>query len=91
MAFAILERASGLELSSKTTVPRYSKLVTVPIFCPFTLTSLWMPLALFVISCGLFGTDLHHVPWAALVETFLGLLALAFPQLEHLRHWQTAD
>ena len=44
--FAILERASGLEPSSKTTAPRYSKLVTAPSFCPFTLISLWMPLAL---------------------------------------------
>ena len=30
--------------------PRYLKLVTVPSFCPFTFISLWMPLALFVIS-----------------------------------------
>ena len=50
MACTILERTSGLELSSKTTAPRYFKLVTVPNFCPFTFISLWMPLALFVIS-----------------------------------------
>ena len=50
MACAILEKTSGLEPSSETTAPRYSKLVTVPNFCPFTLISLWMPLALFVIS-----------------------------------------
>ena len=29
VAFAILERMSGLELSSETTAPRYLKLVTV--------------------------------------------------------------
>ena len=50
VACAILERTSGLEPSSETTAPRYLKLVTVPNFCPFTIISLWMPLALFVIS-----------------------------------------
>ena len=50
VACAILERTSGLEPSSETTAPRYLKLVTVPCFCPFTFISLWMPLALFVIS-----------------------------------------
>ena len=50
VACAILERTSGLEPSSETTAPRYLKLVTVPSFCPFTLNSFWMPLALFVIS-----------------------------------------
>ena len=50
VACAILERTSGLEPSSETTAPRYLKLVTVPNYCPFTFISLWMPLALFVIS-----------------------------------------
>ena len=50
MACAILVRTSGLEPSSKTTAPRYLKLVTVPNFCPLIFISLWMPLALFVIS-----------------------------------------
>ena len=50
VACAIIERNSGLEPSSETTAPRYLKLVTVPNFCPFTFISLWMPLALFVIS-----------------------------------------
>ena len=50
VACAILERISGLEPSSETTAPRYLKLVTVPNTCPFTFISLWMPLALFVIS-----------------------------------------
>ena len=43
VACAILERISGLEPSSETTVPRYLNLVTVPNFCPFTFISLWMP------------------------------------------------
>ena len=47
VACAILERTSGLEPSFETTAPRYLTLVTVPNFCPFTLISLWMPLALF--------------------------------------------
>ena len=50
VACAIIERTSGLEPSSETTAPRYLKLVTVPNFCLFTFISLWMPLALFVIS-----------------------------------------
>ena len=50
VACTIVERTSGLELSSETTAPRYLKLVTVPDTCPFTFTSLWMPLVLFVIS-----------------------------------------
>ena len=47
---AVLERTSGLDPSSETTAQRYLKLVTVPNLCPFTFISLWMPLALFVIS-----------------------------------------
>ena len=50
VAYAILERISGLEPSSETTTPRCLKLVTVPSFCSFTFISLWMPLTLFVIS-----------------------------------------
>ena len=50
VACDILERISGLEPSSETTAPRYLKLVTVPSFCLFTFISLWMSLALFVIS-----------------------------------------
>ena len=50
VAYAVLERTSGLEPSSETTAQRYLKLVTVPNFCPFTFIFLWMPLALFVIS-----------------------------------------
>ena len=47
---AILESISGLETSSVTIEPKYLKLVTVSSFCPFTLTSVLMPLVLFVIS-----------------------------------------
>ena len=50
VACAILERISGLEPPSETTAPGYVKLFTVPNTCPFTFISLWMPLALFVIS-----------------------------------------
>ena len=52
VACAILERTSGLRPLSDTTAPRYSKLVTVPNFCPFTFY-LYLSLdaiALFVIS-----------------------------------------
>ena len=52
MACALLDRISGFELSSETTAPwyMYLKLVTVPTFCQLTLTSLWMSLALYVVS-----------------------------------------
>ena len=50
VACAILERTSGLQLSFETTAPRYLKLVIVPNICPFTFISLWMSLALFIIS-----------------------------------------
>ena len=49
VACAILVRTSCLESSSERSAPSYYKLVTVPCFCPFTLISLWMSLALFVI------------------------------------------
>ena len=60
VACAILERTSGLEPSSETTAPRYLKLVTVPNFCLFTFISLWMPLALFVISL-VFSALIHII------------------------------
>ena len=50
VAYAILERTIGFEHLSETIAPRYLKLVTVPSFCPLNFISLWMPLALFVIS-----------------------------------------
>ena len=42
---AILGSISGLEPSSDTTEPRYLKLVTVSSFCPFTLTSVLIPVS----------------------------------------------
>ena len=62
---AIIERISGLEPSSETIAPRCFKHATVPYFCPSTFISLWMSLALFVIS-----TVLHLIPCAGFVETF---------------------
>ena len=50
VACAIITRTSGCEPSSKTIAPRYLKLVTVASFCPVTLITLWVLLALFVIS-----------------------------------------
>ena len=50
MAYVILERISGLEQLSETIASRYLKLVTDSASVPFTLTSIWMPLALRVIS-----------------------------------------
>ena len=46
---AFLESSSGLEPSSVITEPRYLKLVTVSIFCPFTLIFMLMPLVLLVL------------------------------------------
>ena len=51
MACAILESINlRFEPLSETVAPRYLKLVTIPSFCSLTLISLWMSLALFVIS-----------------------------------------
>ena len=50
VACAILEKLSGLESSIETTAPRYLKCVTVPSIFPFTWISLYMRLALFIIS-----------------------------------------
>ena len=50
VACAILEKIFGFQPSSETTALRYLKLVIITSFCHFTLISLWMPLALFVIS-----------------------------------------
>ena len=69
VACAMLERISGLEPSSETTALRYLKLVTVPNFCPFTFITLWMPLALFVISL-VFSALISILYLAGFVETF---------------------
>ena len=66
---AIHVRTSGLVPSSKTTTPRYLKLVTCP-------TSALLPfLSLDVIGTvchqfGLLRTDLNLIPCAGFVETF---------------------
>ena len=87
VACAILERTFGLEPSFATTVLRYSKLYG-PIFCPFTLISLRMPLAQFVIS----------LVFSALISILylcryfqLGFLIPALPQPKHLCHRLTPD
>ena len=83
LAFTILETITGLEPSSETTDPRYLKLVTVPSSCPFTFISLWMPLALFVISL-VFSALWSYILCRFCIDFLLGLLAPALPQLEHL-------
>ena len=50
VACEIIKRTAGFEPSCETVPPRCLKLVTVPSFCSLTLISLWMPMALFVIS-----------------------------------------
>ena len=66
------------------------KLVTVHSFRPFTLISLWMPLALSSV-----WSSQHRSPSYSLCrfcwDFQLGLLVPALPQLEHLCHWQIAD
>ena len=50
VACSILRRTSGFELSSETIAPRYLKLVTIPSFCPLTLSTSkchWSCLSLF--------------------------------------------
>ena len=78
--------AQSLRKSSATT-PWSLKLVTVPSFCPFTLIYLWMSLALFVIwssqHCFLSYTLCRFCRYFQ-----LGVLLPAFPQLDHLCHWQ---
>ena len=54
---AILENISGLEPSSVINEPRYLNLMTVSSFYPFTLVSVLMPLALFVISLVNYGNN----------------------------------
>ena len=50
---AILESTSGLEPSSVIAEPRYLKLVTVSSLCQFTLSSVLMPVVVFVINLAL--------------------------------------
>ena len=90
VACSILVRVFGLEPSSETTAPRYLKLVTVPSFRPCTFISLWMPMALFVIS--LVFSALISILYLVQVLSRLSFTAsTACSQLEHLYHRQTAD
>ena len=50
VALAILERTTGLEPSSETSALKVLEACTVPRFCPFTLISLRMLFAMFVVS-----------------------------------------
>ena len=69
VAWAILERISGLESSSEATAPRYLKLVTVPSFWPNFYLSMEAIDAL-CYEFDLLGTDMHPIPCAGFVETF---------------------
>ena len=92
VACSILERILGLEPSSETTAPRYLNLDTVPGFCSLTFISLWMPLALFVISLVFILALISIFYLCRFCRDFLlGLLASALPQLEHLCHRWTGD
>ena len=77
VACAILQRTSALEPPSETTAPRYLKFVTVLNFCPFTFISLWMPLALFVIS--LVFSALIYILYLEQVLSRLSTRASSFP------------
>ena len=70
VACAILERTSGLETSSETTTPRYLKLVTVLIFCPFYLYLSLDAIGAVCHQFGLLGIDLHLIPCTCFVDTF---------------------
>ena len=71
VACMTLETVSGFEPWSRTTPPIYLKIVTS--FCPFTLISLWMPLALFFISMVFSAL----IPILYLVQVLLRLSARA--------------
>ena len=74
VACTILVRISGFETSY---------------LCPFILISLWMPLALFVIS-SIFSA-LSSISLRFCRDFQLGLLIPVPFQLKHLCRWQTAD
>ena len=81
VACAILDSISGLKPSSVITEPTHLKLVTVSSFCPFTLTSVLMPLVLFVIS----------LVFSALIYAQLILPVLLPLLLSHRWHQQSGD
>ena len=77
---AILESISGLEPLSDTTEPRYSKLMTVSSFCPFTLILLVGAAGAVCHQLDLLGTDLHAVGCGGFIDT-----------LRHRYHQQSGD
>ena len=81
MACATLEKTSSLKPSSKTTALWYLKLVTVRSFCPFTLISLWMSLALFVISCVAWASSSSSSSARASTPSANRRLAIALPSM----------
>ena len=91
VACAILERIIGLEPSSETTAPRYSKLVTVPSFCPLPSS----PSGCHWRCSSLVWSSQHWSPsctlWKLCLDFQLGFLVSALCQIEHLCHRQTAD
>ena len=88
---AILESILGLEPSSVITEPRYLKLVTVSIFCPFTLISVFMPLVFFVISLvSRYWSPCHRL-WRLCLDVQLILPVLLPLLLSHRCHQQSGD
>ena len=65
----VLEKASGLEPLSKTTAPRYLKLVKSQLLRFFLYLSLDAIGTVFH-QFGLLRSDLHLIPCAGFVETF---------------------
>ena len=96
VACAILERTSGLEPSSETTVPSYLKLVTVPSFCPFTSISLslsgchWRCLSL-VWSSRHWFSSYTLCMFCRNILTRASSSCSSSAQLEHLCHRQIAN
>ena len=81
----ILETASGFEPSPKTTAPN-----VMLYFCLLTL-SLWIPLALFIISVDLWALISILYPVQILLRLLTRVLVPAFLQQQHQLHWHTAD
>ena len=82
VALAILERTSGLEPSSETSALKVLEACTVPRFCPFTLISLMLLFALFVVSLVFSALISIFYPCAGFVKTFNpGFLFLLFLSL----------
>ena len=89
MACAILKRISVCSHHLNNCSKVFKTCYTVPNFRPFTFISLWMPLA----CLSSVWSSQHWSPFYTLCrfcrDFLLELLALAFPQLQHLCHRQT--